>query len=360
MKYRKLGNTGLIVSELALGTMQFGGKMNMGNLGQEETTRMIKLALDKGINFIDTADVYSLGESETLVGNAVRGMRPEIVIATKVRLPMSPNLNRSGATRVNILREVEGSLQRLQTDYIDLYQVHGWDSNTPLEETLRTLDDVVRQGKVRYIGLSNFMSWQAATAVMLQEHLGLEKFVTAQMYYSLVGRGLEHEFQSFAQYHDLGILVWSPLAGGFLSGKYSRANPAPTGTRFAEAGAFVPFDREMGYRVVEALKKVADRHDVSAARVALSWVLARPAVSSVIVAARKVEQLEDNVRAVDLRLSDEDIQLLDAASDPGTPYPKWMVLQLDTAEDPRSKALYPERYAEGGPWKDLRGTRWSG
>lgn len=360
MKYRKLGHTGLIVSELALGTMQFGGKMNMGNLGQEETTRMVKLALDRGINFIDTADVYSLGESETLVGNAVKGVRPEIVIATKARLPMSANLNRSGATRVNILREVEGSLQRLQTDYIDLYQVHGWDSNTPLEETLRTLDDVVRQGKVRYIGLSNFMSWQAATAVMLQKHLGLEPFVTAQMYYSLVGRGLEHEFQSFAQYHDLGILVWSPLAGGFLSGKYSRTNPAPTGTRFAEAGTFVPFDREMGYRVVEVLKKVADRHDVSAARVALSWVLTRPAVSSVIVAARKVEQLEDNIRAVDLRLSNEDIQLLDAASDPGTPYPKWMVLQLDTAEDPRSKALYPERYAEGGPWKDLRGTRWSG
>jgi len=360
MKYRKLGNTGLIVSELALGTMQFGGKMNMGNLGQEDTTRMVKLALDRGINFIDTADVYSLGESETLVGNAVKGVRTEIVIATKARLPMSDNLNRSGATRVNIMREVEGSLQRLQTDYIDLYQVHGWDSNTPLEETLRTLDDIVRQGKVRYIGLSNFMSWQAATAVMLQERLGLEKFVTAQMYYSLVGRGLEHEFQSFAEYYGLGILVWSPLAGGFLSGKYSRTNPAPTGTRFAEAGAFVPFDREMGYRVVEALKKVADRHDVSAARVALSWVLARPAVSSVIVAARKVEQLEDNVRAVDLRLSDEDIELLDAASDPGTPYPKWMVLQLDTAEDPRSKALYPERYAEGGPWKDLRGTRWSG
>jgi aryl-alcohol dehydrogenase-like predicted oxidoreductase len=360
MKYRKLGNTGLIVSELALGTMQFGGKMNMGNLGQEETTRMVKLALDRGINFIDTADVYSLGESETLVGNAVKGLRTEIVIATKVRLPMSDNLNRSGATRVNILRELEGSLQRLQTDYIDLYQVHGWDSNTPLEETLRTLDDVVRQGKVRYIGFSNFMSWQAATAVKLQEHLGLEKFVTAQMYYSLVGRGLEHEFQSFAEYYGLGVLVWSPLAGGFLSGKYSRTNPAPTGTRFAEAGAFVPFDREMGYRVVEALKKVADRHDASPARVALSWVLARPAVSSVIVAARKVEQLEDNVRAVDLRLSDEDFQLLDAASDPGIPYPKWMVLQLDTAEDPRSRALYPDRYAEGGPWKDLRGTRWSG
>jgi len=174
MRYRKLGNTGLIVSSVALGTMQFGGKMNMGNLGQEDTTRMVKLALDRGINFIDTADVYSLGESETQVGNALKGVRNEIVLATKVRLPMSENFNRSGATRVNIMREVEGSLRRLQTDYIDLYQVHGWDSNTPLEETLRTLDDLVHQGKVRYIGLSNLMSWQAATAVMLQEHLGLQ------------------------------------------------------------------------------------------------------------------------------------------------------------------------------------------
>jgi aryl-alcohol dehydrogenase-like predicted oxidoreductase len=357
MKYRKLGNTGLIVSEVALGSMQFGGKMNMGNLGQEDTTRMVKLALDRGINFIDTADVYSLGESETLLGNALRGIREEIVLATKVRLPMSKNFNRSGATRVNIMHEIESSLRRLQTDYIDLYQVHGWDSNTPLEETLRTLDDLVRQGKVRYIGLSNLMSWQAATAVMLQERLGLEKYVTAQMYYSLVGRGLEYEFQSFAQYHNVGILVWSPLAGGFLTGKYSRDKPAPAGSRYAEAGQFVPFDKEMGYRVVDALKEVAGRHDASSARVALSWVLGRPAVSSVIIAARKAEQLEDNIRAVDLRLSDDEVRLLDAVSDPGIPYPKWMVLQLDTAEDPRPKILHPERYAEGGPWKDLRGNR---
>ena len=357
---QETGNTGLIVSSVALGTMQFGGKMNMGNLSQEDTSRMVKLALDRGINFIDTADVYSLGESETLVGTALKGVRDEIVLATKVRLPMSENFNRSGATRVNIMREVEGSLRRLQTDYIDLYQVHGWDSNTPLEETLRTLDDLVHQGKVRYIGLSNLMSWQAATAVMPQEHLGLEKYVTAQMYYSLVGRSLEYEFQSFAEYHNIGILVWSPLAGGFLSGKYSRANPAPAGTRFAEAGSFVPFDKEMGYSVVEALKEVAGRHDASPARVALSWVLGRPAVSSVIVAARKAEQLEDNIRAVDLQLLDDDFRLLDAASDPGIPYPKWMVLQLDTAEDPRSKILNPERYADGGPWKDLRRTRWSG
>jgi aryl-alcohol dehydrogenase-like predicted oxidoreductase len=337
--------------------MQFGGKMNMGNLGQEDTTRMVKLALDGGINFIDTADVYSLGESESLLGNALKGVRKEIVLATKVRLPMSGNFNRSGATRVNIMREVEASLRRLQTDYIDLYQIHGWDSNTPLEETLRTLDDLVRQGKVRYIGLSNFLSWQAATAVMLQDQLGLEKYVTAQMYYSLVGRGLEYEFQSFAEYHNIGILVWSPLAGGFLTGKYSRTNPAPAGTRFAEAGSFVPFDKEMGYRVVEALNKVAGRHNVSPARAALAWVLGRPAVSSVIIAARKIEQLEDNIGAVDLRLSEDDVQVLDAASDPGVPYPKWMVLQLDTAEDSRPKVLYPERYAKGGPWKDLRGTR---
>ena len=357
MRYRKLGNTGLIVSEVALGTMQFGGKMNMGNLGREDTTRMVKVAMDRGINFIDTADVYSLGESEILVGNALRGIRQEIVLATKVRLPMSENFNRSGATRVNIMREIEGSLQRLQTDYIDLYQVHGWDSNTPLEETLRTLDDLVRQGKVRYIGLSNLMSWQAATAIMLQERLGLEKYVTAQMYYSLVGRGLEYEFQSFAEYHNIGILVWSPLAGGFLTGKYSRDIPAPAGTRFAEAGSFVPFDREMGYRVVESLKQVAGRHNASPARVALSWVLGRPSVSSVIIAARKIEQLEDNICAVDLRLSGDDVQALDAASDPGIPYPKWMVLQLDTAEDPRPKVLQPEHYAKGGPWKDLRGTR---
>src|SRR3984893_8407873 len=269
MKHRKLGHTGLIVSEVTLGTMQFGGKMNMGNLGQEDTTQMVKLALDQGINFIDTADVYSLGESETFLGNALKGVRDEIVLATKVRLPMSANVNRSGATRVNIMREVDASLRRLQTDYIDLYQVHGWDSNTPLEETLRTLNDLVRQGKVRYIGLSNLMSWQAATAVMLQERLGLEKYVTAQMYYSLVGRELEYEFQSFAEYHKIGILVWSALAGGFLSAKYSRDDPAPAGTRFADAGQFVPFDKEMGYRVVEALKDVARRHNASPARVAV-------------------------------------------------------------------------------------------
>ncbi|RKX97459.1 MAG: aldo/keto reductase, partial [Spirochaetes bacterium] len=183
MKYRNLGNTGLIVSELALGTMQFGRKMNMGNLGPKETEEFISFAIDQGINMIDTADVYSQGESEEFVGAALKGRREELVLATKCRLPMSDNFNRSGATRVNIMRGVESSLKRLGTDYIDLYQLHGWDSNTPLEETLRTMDDLVRQGKVRYIGLSNYFAWQAAAAVGAQERMGLEKFVTAQMYY---------------------------------------------------------------------------------------------------------------------------------------------------------------------------------
>jgi len=184
--------------------------------------------------------------------------------------------------------------------------------------------------------------------------------VTAQMYYSLVGRGLEYEFQSFAEYHNIGILVWSALAGGFLSGKYSPNNPAPAGTRYADAGQFVPFDKENGYKIVDVLKEVAGRHGASPAQVALAWVLGRPAVSAVIVAARKAEQLEDNIRAVDLQLSVEDVRLLDEVSDPGVPYPKWMVLQLDTAEDPRLRVLHPEKYGADGRWKDLRGSRWSG
>jgi aryl-alcohol dehydrogenase-like predicted oxidoreductase len=340
--------------------MQFGKAMNMGGLDQQATNEMVKIALDRGINFIDTADVYSAGESETLLGNALKGIREEIVLATKFRLPMSENVNRSGATRVNIMRGIESSLKRLQTDHVDLYQVHGWDSNTPLEETVRALDDLVRQGKVRYVGLSNYLSWQAATAVQLQERMGLEKFATAQMHYSLVNRGLEHEFQSFAEYYNVGILVWSPLAGGFLSGKYSRNKPAPEGTRFAEAGQFVPFDKERGYDIVDVLRKVADRHGVSPARAALAWVLAQPAVSSVIIAGRKTEHLEDNIAASELELTEEDMSELDRASHPGYPYPKWMVLQLDAAEDPRPKVLYPERYADGGPWEDLRGTEWEG
>ncbi len=359
MEYRKLGNSGLIVSAVSLGTMQFGRGMQMGNLDQEATTEMVRFALDHGINFIDTADVYSRGESETLVGNALKGVREEIVLATKVRLPMSDtNFNRSGATRVNILRGVESSLRRLQTDYIDLYQIHGWDSNTPLEETLRTLDDLVHQGKVRYLGLSNYYAWQAAVALGIQREQHLEPFVTAQMYYSLAGRELEHEWIPFAQYSNLGILVWSALAGGYLSGKYRPGNHAPEGTRFAEAGQFVPVDEARARPVLAALMNVSGRHAVSPARVALAWTLSRPAISSVIIAARTLEHLEDNIRAIDMKLSPEDYAELNRASDPGVPYPQWMVLQLDQAEDPRPKVLKPEHFIDGGPWTDLRGRVW--
>ncbi len=358
MKYRTLGRSGLIVSEIALGTMQFG-RNKMGGLDQEATTRMVRHVMDRGVNFIDTADVYTRGESETLLGNALKGVREEIVLATKVRMPMSDNPNRSGATRVNIMRGIESSLRRLQTDHVDLYQVHSWDSRTPLEETLRTFDDLVRQGKVRYIGFSNYLSWQAAHALETQQRLGLEKFVTAQMYYSLVGRGLEHEFQSFAEYYGIGILVWSPLAGGFLSAKYDRGKSPPRGTRYSEAGVFVPLDPVQAWAVIDALRQVAARHGATPALVALAWLLARPAVTSVIAAARTIEHIDENIGAADLALDSEDVRLLDSVSDPGVPYPKWMVLQHDTVEDPRLKILHPELYENGGPWQDLN-REWKG
>lgn len=359
MKYRTLGNTGLVVSALSLGTMQFGKKMNMGALDREQTASMIDFAISHGINLIDTADVYSLGESETLIGHALSEKRKEVVLATKARLPMSEsNVNHGGATRVNLLREVEASLRRLQTDYIDLYQIHGWDSVTPLEETLRTLDDIVRSGKVRYIGLSNYHAWQAATALAVQEREHLEKYVTAQLYYSLVGRDVEADWLGFAQYSRMGILVWSPLAGGFLSGKYDPRKPAPEHTRYAEAGNFVPFDRDRGISTLEALRGVAERHGKTCAQVALAWLLTRPAISSVIIAARTNERLAENIAAVDLELEARDLEELDRASDPGRPYPRWMVEQLDLAEDPRVRLLRPADPANDPRVHDRRGTPW--
>ena len=358
MEYRRLGNSGLIVSALSLGSMQFGKKMNMGSLDQKAATEMIRFALNNGINFIDTADVYSRGESESLIGNSLKGIRQEIVLATKVRLPMSDiNFNNSGATRVNIRREIEASLRRLQTDYVDLYQVHGWDNNTPIEETLRTLDDLVHEGKVRYIGLSNYYAWQATVALGIQREQRLENFVTAQLYYSLVGRGLEHEWIALSEYSGLGILVWSPLAGGYLSGKYNPNSKAPEGTRFAEAGQFVPIDEQRGPQIVEVLKKVSEKYGASPARTAIAWTLSRPGVSSVIIAGRTNAHLEDNIKAADLILKKEDIAELDNISDPGVPYPKWMVLQLNEAEDPRPKILDPEKYKTGETWRDLRGRK---
>jgi aryl-alcohol dehydrogenase-like predicted oxidoreductase len=340
--------------------MQFGGGKAMGGLGRQETTDMVKLAMDHGVNLIDTADVYSMGESETRIGNALEGIRHEVVLASKCRLPMSDNMLRSGATRVNILRSIEASLQRLKTDHLDLYQIHSWDLNTPIEETLRAMDDVVRQGKVRYIGFSNYEAWQAATALQLQQRNGLEPYVTGQMYYSLVGRDLEDEFMSMASHYNIGILVWSPLAGGFLSGKYDRKSPPPSGTRFAEAGQFIPFDLEQGFRIVETLRELAPKYNASPARIALAWTLTRGTISSVIVAARKNEHLVDNIKAADLELSEEDIAKLDEVSAKSTPYPHWMVIQHNVAEEERDKALHPRKYAQGIPWEDRRFAQWQG
>jgi aryl-alcohol dehydrogenase-like predicted oxidoreductase len=347
MDYRRLGNSGLIVSAVSLGSMQFGQKANLGALDQDATTAQIKFAMDHGINFIDTANVYSRGESEDLIGGAIKGIRQELVIATKARSSMSDtDFNMSGSHRVNIMNAVEDSLKRLQTDYIDLYQLHGWDSKTPLEETLRALDDLVRQGKVRYIGMSNWMAWQVALALGLQEKYSLNKFITAQMYYSLMGRDLEHDFIPFCDYTGVGILVWSALAGGFLSGKYDRNTPPPKGTRHGDTGRnfLTVRDEDLGYRCVDALREVGQRHGVSPVRVAIAWTLARPMISSVIIAARKNEHLEDNILAVDLKLTDEDFKTLHEASDPGLAYPGWQILGQDVVRDPRSRTLEPEKF----------------
>ena len=314
MKHRKLGNTGLIVSEVALGSMQFGGKMKMGNLGQEDTTRMVKLALDRGINFIDTADVYSLGESETLLGNALKGVREEIVLATKVRLPMSDNFNRSGATRVNIMRGIESSLKRLQTDHVDLYQVHGWDSNTPLEETLRTLDDLVRQGKVLYVGISDAPAWWIAQANTLAHLRGWSPFIGLQIEYSLVERTVERELIPMAKALNLGLTAWSPLSNGVLTGKYHGYGSSEPGRMSADMmKEFLP-EQQRTDRVVAAVKAVSDKIGRSMAQVALAWLRSRPVPVIPIIGARKLSQLQDNLASFDLTLSADQLKTLDEAS----------------------------------------------
>ncbi len=359
MEYRTLGNSGLVVSALCLGTMQFGDKMNLGNLDQKATTTMVNHAVDKGINFIDTADVYSYGESETLLGNAIQGKRDELVIATKARLPMSDNVLRSGATRRNLIQGVESSLKRLQTDYIDLFQMHSWDELTPIEETVLALDDLVKQGKIRYLGFSNYLAWQATTALHVQEKMNLNKFISAQMYYSLVGRGLENEFLSCAEYFNMGILVWSPLAGGFLSGKYTRHQDAPKESRFKDAGNFIPFERNQGFKIIKVLQKLAKRHDCSPAAVSIAWLLDKSIISSVIIAARTIEHLDQNIESIHVSLKETELAELDDVSAKSMPYPTWMHYQHNFAEDNRPKALYPELYEMGQPWGDQRETKWN-
>lgn len=326
MQYNQLGNTGVFVSRLCLGTMTFGGGNSlfamMGGLGQKEADAIVGRALDAGVNFVDTANVYAAGESEKLTGKALGAKRKDVILATKVFGRMGPGPNETGISRQQIMAQVDASLTRLGTDYIDLYQIHGFDSVTPMEEALRAFDDLVRQGKVRYIGASNWAAWHIMKALGISERLGLEKFATLQAYYSLAGRDLEHEIVPMLEDQKLGLMTWSPLAGGALSGKFSRTNRANEGRR--TQFDFPPVDVEKVYDIVDVLGGIAKKHGVSVAQVALGWQLHKPYVTSVIMGARNEAQLNDNLGSVDVKLSDEDLAAIDAVSAPSPIYPGWM------------------------------------
>ena len=330
MRYRNLGRTGLYVSELCFGTMTFGGKgfwEVVGKLGSAEAEAMIGTALDGGINFIDTADVYSEGQSETLLGEALTSLkrpREQVVVATKVRGRTGPGPNQVGLSRAHVLASIDESLKRLKLDHVDLYQIHGVDSETPIEETMRVLEDVVRAGKTRYVGYCNLPAWQTMKANAFADAHGLSRFQSAQMYYSIAGRDIEREVVPLAQDQGMAILPWSPLAGGLLSGKFDANKTGPAGSRRTKFD-FPPVDAGRLPRVLEALGAVSKATDLSVARVALAWILTRPFVTSVIIGAKNKDQLKDNMAAVDVNLSSEHVRQLDEASALPAEYPGWMV-----------------------------------
>ncbi len=328
MKYRLLGRTGLLVSELCLGTMTFFGKgfwEVVGKQGQDLANEIVARSLDAGINFIDTANVYSFGESETMLGKALAGRpRDEVIIATKVRGRMSDEVNNVGLTRHQIMRSVEASLKRLNTDYIDLYQIHGFDPVTPLDETLRALDDLVHQGKVRYIGASNLAAWQLMKALAYSDQHHLARFESLQAYYTIAGRDLEREVIPLVQDQNVGIMVWSPLAGGLLTGKFDREGNGPEGTRRANFD-FPPVNKDRAFDCVDVMREVAKEHGVSIPQIALAWLLHQPAVTSVIIGAKRMDQLEDNLSAVTVSLTDDQMQRLNGVSQLPPEYPQWML-----------------------------------
>ncbi len=327
MQYTTLGHTGLVVSRLAFGAMTFGtGQLVPGvtnNIDQAGADQMVGRVLDAGLNWFDTADAYTNGESEIILGKALGNRRHEVVIATKVGFRLGDAITDTGLSYRHIIASAEGSLKRLGTDYIDLYQLHIPDPLTPLEETVRALDDLVRRGLVRYIGFSNFPAWKAARMLAIQERQGYARFVGAQMYYSLLGRDIEHEIVPFVEDTGMGILVWSPLAGGFLSGKYTRENPEPENARLNKF-KLPPIDVERGYDVVDLLKQIAQNHEASPAQVAIAWILTKPFISSVIIGANKMHQLEDNLGSVNLKLSVQEVEQLNELTAPQSLYPGWM------------------------------------
>jgi aryl-alcohol dehydrogenase-like predicted oxidoreductase len=343
MKYKQLGRTGLYVSEICLGTMTFGGSEQagmwraIGALGQGEVDAIVGRALEAGVNFVDTADVYSFGESERLLGQALKNLgtqRKDVVIATKAYGEMGPRPNDRGASRGHIMDSVQASLERLQTDHIDLYQIHANDPVTPIEETLRALDDLVSQGLVRYVGVSNWQAWKIAKALGISAQHGYARFETLQAYYSIAGRDLERELAPMLTSEQLGLMVWSPLAGGLLSGKFGPGSNNPQDARRTNFD-FPPVDKDRAWACVEVMREVGEAHGVSVARVALAWLLAKPAVMSIIIGAKTLEQLDDNLAAAELTLTPEEIARLDEVSELPSEYPGWMVARQGAARIPK-------------------------
>jgi aryl-alcohol dehydrogenase-like predicted oxidoreductase len=332
MEYRQLGNSGLRVSVLALGTMTFGGRgvfAKVGTTDLADATRQIDCALDAGVNLIDTANAYSRGLAEEMIGEAMKGRRDRALIATKARMPMGDGVNDAGLSRHHLISECEASLRRLGTDHIDLYQVHAWDGLTPLAETLSALDDLVRAGKVRYIGCSNFSGWHLMKALATSDRLGLARFASQQVHYSLQAREAEYELIPIAVDQGLGVLSWSPLAGGLLSGKYRRGQEAPPGSRHRGEWDEPPVrDADQLYDIVDALAEIAQAHAASPAQVALSWLLSRPAVTSLVIGARTQEQLAGNLKAADLTLAPAERAWLEEASALPLLYPYWHQAKL--------------------------------
>lgn len=331
MKYNLLGNTGVLVSELCFGTMTFGGKgywSNIGDLAQEHATELIKVSVDNGINFIDTANIYSFGESETLLGNAIKSLglnRDELIIASKVRGRMDPeSKNNVGLSRLHIHRSVNESLTRLNLSHLDVLYIHGFDPLTPIEETMRGLNEVVRAGKVRYLGVCNVPAWVVMKANGIAEKNGWVKFDAMQYYYSVAGRDVEREVLPFAAGEKLGFMPWSPLAGGFLSGKYSR-DIEKAGNSRRDNFDFPPINKEKAYDIIDVMQEIAAANDVSVARIALSWVIQNPLVTSTIIGAKTPEQLLDNIAATEFKLSGADLAKIDEVSALPREYPGWMV-----------------------------------
>ena len=331
MKYRLLGRTGLYVSELCLGTMTFGDQgfwKVMGGLGQSAVDTLVKQAFDAGVNFIDTANVYSLGASESLTGAAIKNLglpRDELVIATKAFGPMSETkVNGRGQSRYHLMNELDASLKRLQLDHIDLYQLHGYDPLTPLEEVLSTLNDMVRSGKVRHIGLCNMAAWQIMKGLAISEKKNWSRFESVQAYYTVAGRDVEREVLPLIEDQQLGLMVWSPLAGGLLTGKFSPDGKGPDGTRRASFD-FPVVDKARAFKVVDAMRPIAAQHQATVAQVALAWLLSRPQVSTVIMGAKTPEQLAENLGASSLVLTPDELQMLDEVSKLPPEYPGWML-----------------------------------